>query len=106
MVPSRSRKTAGRGALESGTLHPDREKPGPDRSFHHVWRDFRHATMIRCAAPEKAGAAVRFFLYDVAVRRHRSCATRFRGSAYGDDGESGRASDVLRGGIVADEEMA
>jgi len=48
-------KTAGRDALESGTLHPDREKPGPDRGFHHVWRDFRHATMIRWQRRRKHG---------------------------------------------------
>src|SRR6266850_788283 len=106
MVPSRSRKTAGRGALESGTLHPDREKPGPDRSFHHVWRDFCHATMIRWAAPEKARTAVRFFLDDGAARRDRSCAKRIRGSENGDDRKADRGGDVHRAGIVADEEMA
>src|SRR6266404_5674282 len=106
MVPSRSRKTAGCGALESGTRHPDREKPGPDRGFRHVWRDFRHATMIGWAAPEKARTAVRFFLDDRAARRDRSCAKRIRGPEYGDDGKSDRGGDVHRTGIVADEEMA
>ena len=91
---------------ESGTLHPDREKPRPDRGFHQVWRDFRHATMIDWAAPEKARAAIRFFLDDRAARRDRSCAQRIRGSEYGDDGKSDRGSDVHRAGIVADEEMA
>src|SRR6266850_108744 len=106
MVPSRSTKTAGRGALESGTLHPDRGKPGPDRSFRHVWRNFRHATMIRWAPPKKARAAVRFFLDDRVARRDRSRAKRIRGPEYGDDGKSDRGGNVHRAGIVADEEMA
>src|SRR5229473_1550457 len=106
MVPSRSRKTAGRGAQESGTLHLNRGKPGPDRGLHQARRDFRHATMIRWAAPEKARAAVRFFLDDRAARRDRSCGQRIRGPEYGDDGKSDRGSDVHRAGIVADEEMA
>src|SRR5713101_8390868 len=106
MVPSRSRKTAGRGALESGTLHLDRENPRPDRGFHHVRCDFRHATMIRWAAPEKARATVRFLLDDRAARRDRSRAQRSRGSENGDDGKSDRGGNVHRAGIVADEEMA
>ena len=60
----------------------------------HVWRDFRHATMIGWAAPEKARTAVRFFLDDRAARRDRSCAERIRGPEYGDDGKSDRMSIV------------
>jgi hypothetical protein len=106
MVPSRSRKTAGRGALELGTLHLDGEKQGPDRGFHHVWCDFRHATMIRRAAPEKARGTVRFFLDDRAARRNWSCAKRIRGSEDSNNRKSDRSSDVHRAGIVADEEVA
>src|SRR6476660_8478280 len=106
MVPSRSRKTAGRGALVSGTLHLDREEPGPGRGFHHVRGDRRHATMICWAAPKKARAAVRSLLDDRAAWRDRSRAQRIRGSENGDDGNSDRSGDVHCPGIVADEEMA
>ena len=106
MVPSRSKKTAGRGALESGTLYPDRENPGPHRSLHYVWRDFRHATMIRWAAPEKTRTAVGFILDNRAARRDWSCAKRIRGSENGDDGKADRSGDMHGAGIVADEKMA
>src|ERR1700674_334105 len=106
MVPSRSRKAAGRGGPESGTLHLNRGKPGPDRCFHHVRRDLCHAAMICWATPEKAGTAVRFFLDDGAMRRDRSCAERIRGPENGDNRKSDRAGYVHRARIVADEEMA
>src|SRR6266436_694303 len=106
MVPSRSRKTAGRSSPESGTLHLNRGKPGPDRCFYHVRRDLCHAAMIRWATPEEAGTAVRFFLDDGAVRRDRSGAERIRGPENGDNRKSDGGGDVHRARIVADEEMA
>jgi hypothetical protein len=92
--------------VESRTLHLDREKQGPDRGFHYVWRDSRHATMIGRAAPEKTRAAVGFFLGDRASRRNWSCAKRIRGSEDGNNRKSDRSSDVHRARIVADEEVA
>src|ERR1700687_3092876 len=106
MVPSRSRKTAGRGAVESGTLHLDGKKQGPDRGFHHVWCDSYHATMIGWTAPEKAWAAVRFFLDDRGARCNWCCTKRIRRSEDSNNRKSNSSSDVHRAGIVADKQAA
>src|SRR6266699_7029078 len=106
MVPSRSRKTAGRNEDCSGTPHLDRGQPGFCRGLHYVGGDCGHAPMIGRAAAEKTWAAVRLLLNNAAARRDGGRSVRIGGAKDGDDRQANSSSNVHRAGIVADEKLA
>ena len=108
MVPSRSRKTAGRRGVdaESDRTHLRGREPGAGGGFDSVRRDARHAAMIGGAAAQEAWTAVGLFLNDGAARGDRRGAVRIGGTKYGDHRQADGGGDVHRAGIVADEEMA
>src|SRR5258708_1640013 len=105
IVPSRSRKTAGRNGDCSSTLHLDRGQPWPCRGLHHVGRDCGHAPVIGRTAAEKTWAAVWLLLNDAAPRRDGSSSLPIGWTKHGDDGQADSRGYVHRARIVADEEM-
>src|SRR6266446_3873919 len=106
MVPSRSRKTAGRSVPESGRMHLQGGEPGFGRGFDGRRRDLRHATMIDRAATEKTRAAVRFLLHDAATWRNGCGSVRICRSKYGNDWKTYSGRHMHRAGIVPDKEVA
>src|SRR5258708_30141351 len=106
MVPSRSRKTAGRSRDCSDTLHPDRRQQRFCRSFYNIGSDRGHAPMISRAAAQKTWAAVRLLLNDAAARRDGGRSKWIGRTKYRDDGQANSSGNVHRAGIIADEEMA
>lgn len=105
MVPSRSRKTAGRNALVSDRTRLHRRNPLPSGRFDSVGRNARHAPVIRGAAAQKTWTAVWFFLNDAASRRYRGCAERIGWSEDGNDGETHCGGDVHGARVVPNKQM-
>src|SRR6266851_6277795 len=106
MVPSRSRKTAGRKRNCSGTLHLDRGQPRSCGNLHHAGGDRGHAPMISRTAAQKTWAAVWLLLNDAAAQRDGSRPKRISGTKHRDDRQAYSSGNVHRAGIIADEEMA
>src|SRR5580704_16083952 len=94
MVPSRSRKTAGRSGLVSGRTRLHRRNPLSRGRFDRFGRDASHAPVIRRAAPQKTWAAVWFFLNNAATRRHGGGAEWIGWSKNGDDRQNNSRGDV------------
>src|SRR5580704_9506881 len=105
MVPSRSRKTAGRRALLSGRVHLQRRNPEARGGFYGFGSNASHTTVIRRAAAQKTRAAIGFFLNDAATRRDGCGAQWVRWAEDGHDGKADSRGDVHRSGVVANEEM-
>ena len=89
--------------MVSGRTDLHRRNPLARGGFDGCGRDASHAAVIRGAAPQKAGAAIRFFLHDAASRRYWSGAKRIGWSKDGDDREADSRGDVHRAGIIPDE---
>src|SRR5712692_5290622 len=106
MVPSRSRKTAGRREVASARSHLRGRKPASRRCFHCFRHHARHATVIDRAAPQEARAAVGFLLHDGAARRDWRGAMRICGAKNRDHRKAHRRSHVHRAGVVADKQLA
>src|SRR3989442_5137576 len=106
MVPSRSRKTAGRSRDCSGTLDPDRVQPRSRRSLHQVGRDRGHAPMIGRAPAQKTWAAVWLLLNDTAAQRDGGRSKWIGGTKHRDNGQSHGSGNMHRARIVAYEKMA
>src|SRR5882724_679749 len=106
MVPSRSRKTAGRGVLGSGRAHLGGGQPGLGGGGDGCRRDAGHAAVIGGTAAQEAGAAVGFHLDDGAAGGDWSGALGVGGAKDSDDREANGGGYVHRAGVVADEEMA
>src|ERR1700739_859465 len=117
MVPSRSRKTAGRKAFPSGkALAPNARSFGVvasrrSRDQQRMGRfkdaldgNARHATMIDGAFAKKAGAALHWLANQRELRRHGLSALGIAGAEYADHRNSDGARDVHRSGIIADKE--
>src|SRR5260370_19058949 len=100
IVPSRSRKTAGRGRNCSGTPHPDRRQPGACCGFDHVDGDCRHAPVIGGAAAKKTRAAIRLLLSDAAAWGDGSCSLWIGGTKHRDDGQANGGGTVHLAGII------
>jgi len=67
MVPSRSRKTAGRNDAASARSHLRGTQPATRRRLDSLWLNIGHATVIDRTAPQKTRTAVRLFLHNRAV---------------------------------------
>src|SRR5580658_6549488 len=106
MVPSRSRKTAGRSALVSDRAHLHRRNPVTRGGFHGGGCDVGHATVIRRAAAEKTRTAVRLFLNDAAMRRDRGRAEGICWSEDGNDRETYGGGYMHRARVVSNKKMA
>src|SRR5271163_1843659 len=106
MVPSRSRKTAGRGATASDSAHLQRRNPVAGGGFDHVWRHAGHAAVIGGAAAQKTGAAVGFVLNDAATRSNWRGAEGIGWPKDRNDREAYCSCDVHSAGVIADEEVA
>src|SRR5208283_3278812 len=103
MVPSRSRKTAWRREVCSGTTHLQFYKPWFHGGSDHFRRDAFHAAMIGGAAAQEAGAAVRLFLHNGEARGDWSGAEWIGGAEDGDDWKPDGGGYVHGAGIVAEE---
>jgi hypothetical protein len=114
MVPSRSRKTAGRKAFASGkALAPNARSFGavasrqPRRQkrlggFKHALDgNARHATMIDGTFAKKAGAALHRLPNQRELWGHGPSAFGIAGAEYADHRNSDGAGDVHRSGIIA-----
>src|SRR5258707_9584746 len=106
MVPSRSRKTAGRSRDCSDTLHPDRRQQRFCRSFYNIGSDRGHAPMISRAAAQKTWAAVWLLLNDAAARRDGSRPKWISGTKHRDDRQAYSSGNVHGARIIANEKMA
>lgn len=106
MVPSRSRKTAGRRDAASARSHLRRTQPGAGRGFDGFGPHAGHATVVRRTAPQKAWAAIRLFLHHGASGSDRSGAMRIGRTKDGDNRQAHGSSDVHCARIVADEQVA
>src|SRR5277367_3802182 len=106
MVPSRSRKTAGRSAMVSSRTRLHRRNPLPRGCFDSVRLNPRHTPVIGRAATQKTWAAVWFFLNDAAAWRDWCGPERIGGPKHGDDGEAYGGGDVHRAGVVPNEQVA
>src|SRR5437899_6879572 len=106
MVPSRSRKTAGRSDGASARHHLRSPEPTACGSLDGLWLDVGHATVIDRAAPQKTRTAVRLFLYDGASGSNRRGAKRICRTENCHNRQSNGGGDMHRARIVADEKLA
>src|SRR5580692_841190 len=88
MVPSRSRKTAGRSECVSGRMHLQSFEPEVDCAGNHRWRNIVHTAVIRGATAQKTRAAVGFLLYDTLARSYGGGAIRVSRAKDRDDGQA------------------
>src|SRR5712664_219205 len=106
MVPSRSRKTAGRRVAASARRHLRRAKPTNRGCFDRFGTHACHATVVYWTAPQETRAAVRPFLHHGAPRSDRSGAVRIRRTEDRDNRQAHSGSNVHRAGVVADKYLA
>src|SRR5215471_7269503 len=106
MVPSRSRKTAGRGRTSSGRAHLRRGQPSGGGQFNCGGGNTGHAAVVNGTAPKKTRAAMRLILNDGASRRDRSRSLRIAGAKNGHNGQAGSRGHVHGPRIIADKKMA
>src|SRR5882757_2005705 len=106
MVPSRSRKTAGRNDAASARSHLRGTQPTTRRGLDSLWMNIGHATVIDRTAPQKTRTAVRLFLYNRAVRSDRRGAVRICRSKNCHDRQANCGGDVHRSRIIAHEKLA
>src|SRR5260370_35030957 len=102
MVPSRSRKTAGRREAASARRHLRRAKPTNRGRFDRFRTHARHAKIINRTAPQETGAAVRLFLHHGASRSYRSGAVRIPRSEDRKNSQADCGLEIKPHGIVAD----
>src|SRR5215472_2716442 len=106
MVPSRSRKTAGRSAWESGRSHLRSGETQASSRLDHGGGDGGHAAMIDWTAAKEAWAAMGLLPHDGIVIGDGSGAVGFGGAEYSDDWQARGGGDVHGARVVADEQMA
>src|SRR5690242_1796921 len=113
MVPSRSRKTAGRKALGSGkALTPHARAfeaiAGPKQNLRRrkdaFDRNARHATMVDGTFAQKAWTALHRFANQRELRGHGPGAFGIRGTEYADHRDTYRPRHVHRPRIIADKQ--
>src|SRR5208337_5238996 len=104
MVPSRSRKTAGLGAVGSGRRHL--RKLRAHGGFYHFRRDCLHAAMVCGATPKETWTAVRFLLNQRRTRRDGSGALGIGWPEYSNNRKANSGSDMHCPRIVPQEQMA
>src|ERR1700730_10042717 len=106
MVPSRSRKTAGRSAAGLGKVHLRGTEPRLRGSCNVGRRNSCHTAMIGGASTQETRAAVRLFLNDGTARRDWGRAVRIGGAENRDNWQADGRSNVHCAGIITDKEMA
>src|SRR6266849_4443918 len=106
MVPSRSRKTAGRRDLASARSHLRGTKPAARCRLDSFWLDARHATVIDRTAPQKTRAAVGLFLHHAAVESDWRGAVRICRAKNCNHRQAHCRGDMHCPRIVADEKLA
>src|SRR5580692_3446462 len=106
MVPSRSRKTAGRRSAGLGRAHLRGGEPRLRGRRNMGGRNSRHAAMIGGAAAQETWAAVGLFLHYGAAWSDWRSALRICRTENCHDGQADRGSHVHGARIVADKEMA
>src|ERR1700730_3037574 len=106
MVPSRSRKTAGRRDTSSARGHLRGRKPATRGCFDRFRSHTCHATVVNGATPQKTRTAVRLFLHHGAPRSDRSGAMRIRRTKDRNDRQADGGGDMHSTGIVADKHLA
>src|SRR5882724_3301944 len=106
MVPSRSRKTAGRNDAASARSHLRGTQPATRRRLDSLWLDIGHATVIDRTAPQKTWTAVRLFLYNRAVWSDRRGAVRICRSKNCHNRQANCGGDVHRSRIIAHKKLA
>src|SRR6266849_4987113 len=106
MVPSRSRKTAGRRELASARSHLRSGKPGARGSLDGLRHHAGHTAMVDGAPAQEAGTAIGFLLNQSAARSERRRAVRIRGSKNCHNRETDCRGDMHGAGVVADKELA
>src|SRR5258708_4806620 len=106
MVPSRSRKTAGRNDAASARSHLRSTQPATRRRLDSLWLNIGHATVIDRTAPQKTRTAVRLFLYNRAVWSDRRGAVGICRSKNCHNRKTDCGGDVHRSRIIADKKLA
>src|SRR6267154_2357879 len=106
MVPSRSRKTAGRNDAASARSHLRGTHPATCRRLDSLWLNIGHAAVIDRTAPQKTRTAVRLFLYNRAVRSDRRGAVGICRSKNCHNRQADGGGDVHRSRIIAHKKLA
>src|SRR5258708_14059364 len=106
MVPSRSRKTAGRNDAASARTHLRGTQQATRRRLDSLWLDIGHATVIDRTAPQKTRTAVRLFLYNRAVWSDRRGAVGICRSKNCHNRQADGGGDVHRSRIIAHKKLA
>src|SRR5467141_1956284 len=106
MVPSRSRKTAGRNDAASARSHLRGTQPATRRRLDSLWLNIGHATVIDRTAPKKTRTAVRLFLYNRAVWSDRRGAAGICRSKNCHNRQANCGGDVHRSRIIAHKKLA
>src|SRR6267142_1072374 len=106
MVPSRSRKTAGRSDAASARSHLRGLPPAKRRRLDSLWPDIGHETVIDRTAPQKTRTAVRLFLYNRAVWSDWRGAVRICRSKNCHNRQANCGGDVHRSRIIAHKKLA
>src|SRR5258707_644277 len=106
MVPSRSRKTAGRRDAASARSHLRRAKPTACCCFDDVRRDARHTAVVYRAASQKAWTAIWLFLHDGAARSDGRGAVWIARPKDRDNWQADCGSNMHCARIVADKKLA
>src|SRR5712671_4822233 len=106
MVPSRSRKTAGRNDAASARSHLRGTQPATRRRLDSLWLNIGHATVIDRTASQETRTAVRLFLYNRAVWSDRSGAVRICRPKNCHNRQADCGGDVHRSRIIAHKKLA
>src|SRR6267378_3556256 len=106
MVPSRSRKTAGRNDAASARSHLRGRQPATRRRLDSLWLNIGHATVIDRTAPQKTRTAVRLFLYNRAVWSDWRGAVGICRPKNCHDRKADGGGDVHRSRIIAHKKLA
>ena len=92
--------------LVSDRAHLHQRNPVAGGGFDGIGSHARHASVIRGAAAQKTGAAIRLFLNDAATRGDRGGAEWIGWSEDSDDGKADSRGNVHCARVVADEKVA
>src|SRR5579859_7595184 len=106
MVPSRSRKTAGRNGALSARSHLRGAQPTARGSLDGFGDHAGHTAMIGGAAAQKTGAAIGLFLNHGASRSDGSGPIRVGWAENGHHRKADCGGDMHGPGIVADKKLA
>src|SRR5258706_7960957 len=106
MVPSRSRKTAGRRDAASARGPLRGAEPATHGGFHRFRPHTCHTTVVGGATPQKTWTAIWLFLYHGAPRSDRGGTVRIRRTKDRDHWQADRGGNMHCAGIVAGKQLA